>query len=134
MQADAKACLEVPAQHHRALSFHDGAAGQSTSDGIEDLLRVHTGLLGEHQGFAQGLDVGRHNYLVGQLGDAAGADFADVDGVRVNTADGWWLLRASNTQAVLVARCESTNDAGLQRLKADVATQLEASGVTPPDF
>ena len=63
-----------------------------------------------------------------------GADFADVDGVRVNTADGWWLLRASNTQAVLVARCESTDVAGLERLKADVAAQLEASGVTPPDF
>lgn len=71
--------------------------------------------------------------VAGRLRDA-GADFADVDGVRVNTADGWWLLRASNTQAVLVARCESTNDAGLQRLKADVAAQLEASGVTPPDF
>ena len=31
----------------------------------------------------------------------------DIDGVRVRTADGWWLLRASNTQAVLVARAES---------------------------
>ncbi|MFP6745030.1 MAG: phosphomannomutase/phosphoglucomutase [Alphaproteobacteria bacterium] len=71
--------------------------------------------------------------VAGRLRDA-GADFADVDGVRVNTADGWWLLRASNTQAVLVARCESTDDAGLERLKADVAAQLEASGVTPPDF
>ena len=30
----------------------------------------------------------------------------DIDGVRVRTADGWWLLRASNTQDVLVARCE----------------------------
>lgn len=64
----------------------------------------------------------------------AGADFADVDGVRVDTADGWWLLRASNTQAVLVARCESSDAAGLERLKANVAAQLEASGVTPPDF
>ena len=63
-----------------------------------------------------------------------GADFVDVDGVRVNTADGWWLLRASNTQAVLVARCESADGAGLERLKAEVAAQLEASGVTPPDF
>ena len=29
----------------------------------------------------------------------AGAKVNDIDGVRVSTADGWWLLRASNTQA-----------------------------------
>ncbi len=30
---------------------------------------------------------------------AGGADVNDIDGVRVTTPDGWWLLRASNTQA-----------------------------------
>ena len=65
---------------------------------------------------------------------AAGADFSAVDGVRVNCADGWWLLRASNTQAVLVARCEAADEAGLARLKADLAAQLEASGISPPNF
>ena len=64
----------------------------------------------------------------------AGADFADIDGVRVDTADGWWLLRSSNTQAVLVARCEAGDEAGLARLKADLAAQLEASAITPPEF
>ena len=38
----------------------------------------------------------------------AGATVSDIDGVRVTTPDGWWLLRASNTQAVLVARAEGT--------------------------
>ncbi|MFQ5958992.1 MAG: phosphoglucomutase/phosphomannomutase PgmG [Alphaproteobacteria bacterium] len=66
--------------------------------------------------------------------DAAGADFSDIDGVRVKTPDGWWLLRASNTQAVLVARCEAYDEAGLARLKADLAVALEASGITPPEF
>ena len=65
---------------------------------------------------------------------AMGAEFSEVDGVRVKTADGWWLLRASNTQAVLVARCEAFDDAGLDRLKADLATQLGASGIEPPLF
>ena len=65
---------------------------------------------------------------------AAGAAFSDIDGVRVATADGWWLLRASNTQAVLVARCEARDAAGLARLKAGLAAQLVASGVAPPDF
>ena len=57
-----------------------------------------------------------------------------IDGVRVETRDGWWLLRASNTQPVLVARCESDTERGLQRLKDALATQLRASGVAPPDF
>jgi len=55
----------------------------------------------------------------------------DVDGVRVLTDDGWWLLRASNTQAVLVARCEASDEQGLERLKAAVAEQMTASGVDP---
>ncbi len=62
-----------------------------------------------------------------------GADVIDIDGVRVNTADGWWLLRASNTQPVLVARCEARDKAGLARLKAALVEQLGASGVAPPD-
>ncbi len=62
----------------------------------------------------------------------AGAEVNDVDGVRVKTADGWWLLRASNTQDVLVARCEAQDEAGLQRLYAALAAQLGASGLEAP--
>ena len=63
---------------------------------------------------------------------AAGAEVNDIDGVRVLTDDGWWLLRASNTQAVLVARCEATSEAGLERLKAEARSQLRKVGVEPP--
>jgi phosphomannomutase len=59
---------------------------------------------------------------------------SDIDGVRVSTPDGWWLLRASNTQAVLVARAEAKTEEGLERLKAALVTQLEASGLAAPDF
>ncbi|HEY1300702.1 MAG TPA: phosphomannomutase/phosphoglucomutase, partial [Stellaceae bacterium] len=62
----------------------------------------------------------------------AGAEITDIDGVRVRTADGWWLLRASNTQDVLVARAESATEAGLGRLKSELAAQLAASGVALP--
>ncbi|WP_338663804.1 phosphomannomutase/phosphoglucomutase [Pararoseomonas sp. SCSIO 73927] len=65
---------------------------------------------------------------------AEGARVQDVDGVRVLTEDGWWLLRASNTQAVLVARAEAKTEEGLERLKAGIARQLEASGLAAPDF
>jgi phosphomannomutase len=63
---------------------------------------------------------------------AANADVIAVDGVRVRTADGWWLLRASNTQDVLVARCEAKDETGLGRLKKALAQQLERSNVAAP--
>ena len=65
---------------------------------------------------------------------AEGAKVSLTDGVRVQTDDGWWLLRASNTQAVLVARCEAKTRAGLDRLKAALVKQLSASGLAEPDF
>ena len=59
-----------------------------------------------------------------------GASVDTTDGVRVTTADGWWLLRASNTQDVLVARAEASDEQGLQRLVAAIDGQLAASGVS----
>ncbi|MBU6253124.1 MAG: phosphomannomutase/phosphoglucomutase [Alphaproteobacteria bacterium] len=61
--------------------------------------------------------------------EAEGADVNRTDGARVNTADGWWLLRASNTQDVLVARAEAKDEAGLARLMAQIDAQLAASGI-----
>lgn len=60
--------------------------------------------------------------------DAANAEFDDIDGVRVTTEDGWWLLRASNTQEVLVARCESQSEDGLERLMGKLTRHLRQSG------
>ncbi|VWX53603.1 phosphoglucomutase/phosphomannomutase PgmG [Novosphingobium sp. 9U] len=57
------------------------------------------------------------------------AEVVDIDGVRVTTADGWWLLRASNTQDVLVARAESETREGLERLLAQIDKQLALSGL-----
>jgi phosphomannomutase len=65
---------------------------------------------------------------------AEGAKVTEIDGVRVLTDDGWWLLRASNTQAVLVARVEGRSPDGLERLKRDLVTHLDALGLKAPDF
>jgi phosphomannomutase len=56
-------------------------------------------------------------------------DVNATDGVRVTNDDGWWLLRASNTQDVLVARAESDSEAGLERLMAQIDGQLAESGL-----
>lgn len=69
-----------------------------------------------------------------RLGAMDGITVHGMDGVRVETPDGWWLLRASNTQAVLVARCEATTDEGLARLKLTLIEQIEASGLTAPEL
>jgi phosphomannomutase len=60
---------------------------------------------------------------------AAGATVDTIDGARVLTPDGWWLLRASNTQDVLVARAEAHSAEALARLVAAIDAQLAASGV-----
>ncbi len=58
-----------------------------------------------------------------------GAAVNDTDGVRVRTNDGWWLLRASNTQAAVTLRAEATDEAGLQRLLDTIDRQLALSSV-----
>lgn len=58
-----------------------------------------------------------------------GVEVNDLDGVRVKNKDGWWLLRASNTQDVLVARAEASNGEALERLKGNLVEQLSQSGV-----
>ncbi len=61
-----------------------------------------------------------------------GAEFNDTDGVRVKTPDGWWLMRASNTQAVVVVRAEASSEAGLECLKSQLAAELAPSGLALP--
>ncbi len=66
--------------------------------------------------------------VLGRL-TASGAQVDRTDGARVLTDDGWWLLRASNTQEVLVARAEAKDEAALTRLLAAIDEQLALSGI-----
>jgi phosphomannomutase len=78
------------------------------------------------------VDESRKFAIVEEVRDRLSADGASVDatdGVRVNTGDGWWLLRASNTQDVLVARAEAADQPGLDRLLAQIDEQLAKSGI-----
>lgn len=58
-----------------------------------------------------------------------GATISTIDGVRVSREGGWWLLRASNTQAALVARCEASSPESLKALKDEVASYLFPYGL-----
>lgn len=59
-------------------------------------------------------------------------DFNDIDGIRMTNENGWWLLRASNTQAVLVARCEALSADNLEKLKTDLCSQLLKNDINIP--
>ncbi len=58
-----------------------------------------------------------------------GANVETIDGARVTTEDGWWLLRSSNTQDVLTARAEARDQAGLDRLIVALDSQLAKSEI-----
>lgn len=57
----------------------------------------------------------------------------DIDGARVGTPDGWWLVRASNTQNVLVMRAEAASEEGMARIKAMITEEMAKIGQVP-DF
>ncbi|HEX9727278.1 MAG TPA: phosphomannomutase/phosphoglucomutase [Gemmatimonadales bacterium] len=56
-------------------------------------------------------------------------DTLTLDGVRINFAEGWGLLRASNTQPVLVMRFEAATEVLLERYRTEVVDWLRARGV-----
>jgi len=59
-------------------------------------------------------------------------DVIDVDGVRILYGDGWGLIRASNTQPILVVRFEALSESRLDQIRDEVATWLATQGVTFP--
>ena len=63
----------------------------------------------------------------------SGLKFDDIDGIRVTTDMGWWLIRASNTQPILVARCEANSKENLEKLKENVRKNLEFCQVKIPE-
>lgn len=55
---------------------------------------------------------------------AQGYSFVDIDGIRVQRDEGWWLLRTSHTQDILVARCEAYTTEGLEQVKQHLRDEL----------
>jgi len=70
-----------------------------------------------------------------QVPEALKAEFAgrfrivDIDGIRVEFGDGWGLVRASNTQPVLVVRFEAKSEARLAEIRDTMMAALRKLGV-----
>ena len=58
-------------------------------------------------------------------------DVIDVDGVRVMFGDGWGLIRASNTQPILVTRYEALTAERRDAIRAEMEGWLRSQGVDP---
>ena len=52
-----------------------------------------------------------------------------IDGIRVTSEFGWGLIRASNTQAALIARAEGNEKKNLKKLLEEVSKYLSLSGI-----
>lgn len=65
---------------------------------------------------------------------AEGYPFVDIDGIRVQLKDGWWVLRASHTEDALVVRCEASTQKGLETLKKHLAHKLERQHISCEDL
>ena len=59
----------------------------------------------------------------------SGVNYSNIDGIRVNYKDGWWLLRASNTQSAIVIRLEANDQKSFKRLKLELTKELIKNGV-----
>tara|TARA_B100001013_G_scaffold128227_1_gene74730 strand:+ start:341 stop:1723 length:1383 start_codon:yes stop_codon:yes gene_type:complete len=60
--------------------------------------------------------------------------FIAIDGVRYSTKDGWWLVRASNTQNIIVARCEAYTKKNLNKIKLNLRKNLKKCSFKVPKF
>jgi phosphomannomutase/phosphoglucomutase len=74
---------------------------------------------------------GEHYALIAKLqreAKFAGAEnVIDIDGLRVEYADGFGLMRASNTTPLIVLRFEADNEAAIQRIQAQFRDVLLAA-------
>ena len=52
-----------------------------------------------------------------------------IDGIRVETKNGWWGIRASNTENALTVRAESVHESELDNMKKNIEYELKLSGV-----
>ncbi|MCO4756767.1 MAG: phosphomannomutase/phosphoglucomutase [Oceanospirillaceae bacterium] len=70
-------------------------------------------------------DEGKFSIIEGlQALEFEGGDANRIDGVRVDYADGWGLIRASNTTPVLVLRFEAESETALERIRSEFQQRL----------
>ncbi len=126
---------------HKWYGFDDGIYctvrlmnAVAAADGPASSLTAHLPKIFNTPEVRFEVDEKRKFSLVAQVAESVkaqknpGWDVNEIDGVRVTTPQGWWLLRASNTQHVLVARAEARTQKDLDYLKSVVKKEVEKTG------
>ncbi|MCE7887176.1 MAG: phosphomannomutase/phosphoglucomutase [Alphaproteobacteria bacterium PRO2] len=66
--------------------------------------------------------------IIAAMKNDKNVELSDIDGIRVKNADGWWLVRPSNTQSCLSVRAEGNSPQALASLKAMAVEELRKLG------
>ncbi len=72
-------------------------------------------------------EVGQKNKVIENLAKILkdeNADVLDIDGLRVNRKQGWWLIRASQTSDALTIKCEGVDETGREKMLAEINKYL----------
>ena len=81
------------------------------------------------------IDCENHTQIVKELKTFLtnkGVKIIDIDGIRVESEIGWWIIRPSNTQNQISVRIEGTSAENLEKLKNEVKTLLSDKNITFP--
>jgi phosphomannomutase len=109
------------------------AAGKTFSQLSAHLPRMHnTPEVRFHVPAARKFDIAPEIKARLQAQAEKDVEINDIDGVRVTSPEGWWLMRPSNTEDVLTVRAEGFTVEGLEKLKNQLIGQLQQSGVESP--
>ncbi|CAN7280071.1 phosphomannomutase/phosphoglucomutase [Phenylobacterium sp. LjRoot225] len=134
------------------LSGHIFFADEAGEGGVDDAIyaaiqtfqaisRLHGGLAGFRDSLPSSFATpevripcpdARKSEVVAEIAKRLAGEGAVFDprfGLRVETPDGWWLLRAAGSEPALTCRCESVHPDGLERLRGELRRQLQLSGV-----
>lgn len=63
-----------------------------------------------------------------------GISFADIDGIRFSSNNGWWLIRASNTQGALSIRIEASSQKDMREMKQKISSLLRKNITNIDEF
>lgn len=77
-------------------------------------------------------DESQKSFIMEQIENSVSSsdgEISTIDGVRVRNDNGWWLVRSSNTEPVLVARCEAWSADALKNLVMQLKNLVEHHGL-----
>jgi phosphomannomutase/phosphoglucomutase len=100
----------------------------SQSEGLDELLEEFPSSLVTPEIQIEVDDI-RKFQIIKALNESAtfeGGTITIVDGIRVDYAEGWGLVRASNTNPILTLRFEAGNEAAMARIKNTFRTEIQA--------